>query len=189
MVVKIGCFLEFCCHCCSFAFQKVNKENATFWCIILLACTAEKIWFLSVWNFFLEKNPYRFRAMLCWFEYINGIFKSSFFKCLVNSQNMKAFLATQHENGLNKTFELDNKWTLDWVISFKIHIHSKKISSEQLCKFLTEQWRSEIEGLVLMQFLREEYILAVLKSEIQYIKRKSRYCSYSRKDSWKSFQI
>lgn len=42
---------------------------------------------------------------------------------------MKAFLATQHENGLNKTFELDNKWTLDWVISFKIHIHSKKISN------------------------------------------------------------
>lgn len=57
---------------------------------------------------------------------------------------MKAFLATQHVNGLNKTFELENKWTLDWVLSFKIHIHSKKITSEQLCKFLTQLSNEEV---------------------------------------------
>lgn len=81
---------------------------------------------------------------------------------LVNSQHMKGFLAPQHENGLKKTFELEDKWTLDWVIFLKIHIHSKKTTSEQLCKVLTQLSNEEMNlKIYFMQFLKEEYIWAV----------------------------
>lgn len=119
------------------------------------------------------------------------LYYRNIFKVLVNSQHIKRFLAPRHVNGLNKTFELEDKQTLDWDIFFEIHIHSKNITSEQLYKALTQMSNEEVNVKIYSScsFLRSIFGLFRQESEIQYIEKKSRYCSYSRKDSWKSFQI
>lgn len=144
---------------------------------------------ISSWKKICLDSEHRSVDLTIFLEHFKSFF--FFFNVLVNSQHNKRFLAPCYVKGLNKTFELEDKWTLDWVIFFKINIHSKNIISEQLCKAFPQMSNVEVNLKIYCScsFLRSIFGLFRQEFEIQYIEKKSRYCSYSRKDSWKSFQI